>query len=137
MNEPHLDDYEKEVVRFLAEKCDDEWGEWDVVHMKEFPRFKEVGKDRVQTVTKGLLKRGLLTRRASLLEDGLYISCDVHDLVLLLANPPPADYWKSVITWFRSRWWSIPVLVIAVLLPLMVQWVEMIKTLLRWIGMIE
>ena len=49
-----------------------------------------------------------------------------------LNNPPLKDYWADIANWFRSKPWSVPVLLVLVCLPLLVQWVQMILYLLNW-----
>lgn len=61
-----------------------------------------------------------------------------RDEVALFADRLPVkDYWANIVSWFRSRWWSVPFVVIVVCLPLLSQWVEMLKALLRWFGAID
>ncbi len=61
-----------------------------------------------------------------------------RDEVALFANRlPPKDYWANIVLWFRSRWWSVPFVAMVVCLPLLFQWVEMLKALLRWLGAID
>lgn len=43
------------------------------------------------------------------------------------------DHWASIVRWFRSRPWSIGVLAFAVGLPIIVKWIEMLRTVLGWI----
>ena len=57
----------------------------------------------------------------------------IEDIAYQIKNPPPKDYWKGISIWFKSRWWSIPVAVVAVVLPLLFQWYEMLKKLVNWI----
>lgn len=54
----------------------------------------------------------------------------------LSAPKPPHDYWKALETWFRSRWWSLPVLLAFVGLPLVVSYIQMAATVLRWFGVV-
>jgi hypothetical protein len=129
MHEIHLDDYEEEVVRFLAKRFDG-GGKW--VGEGEFPRSEEVGPDKIGTVAGRFINHGWLESQSS---DSWTILREVLDVAEGLDHPPPKDYWKGVITWFRGKWWSIPILVIAVVLPLAVQWMEMIVTLIKWIGL--
>jgi hypothetical protein len=59
------------------------------------------------------------------------------DLALFAERLPPKDYWNNIVLWFRSRWWSVPLVVVVVCMPLLIQWVEMLKAILQWIGAIE
>lgn len=54
----------------------------------------------------------------------------------LSAPAPPRDYWKEVEVWFRSRPWSLPVFLILVGLPLVVTYIQMLVTVLKWTGVI-
>ena len=72
-------------------------------------------------------------------DDGIFasdfvVTKRIHELARELDNPPPKDYWKGVGAWFRSKPWSIPVLLVVVGIPLAVQWVEGLKTILLWLG---
>ena len=50
-----------------------------------------------------------------------------------LDNQESPDYWKSWLTWwFASRWRTV-FAVAVVLLPLIVQWVEMVGKVLSWV----
>ncbi|NQU23998.1 MAG: hypothetical protein HQ567_22170 [Candidatus Nealsonbacteria bacterium] len=69
--------------------------------------------------------------------DSFSVASGILDVVHQLDHPPPKDYWKKSITWFRSKPWSIPVLVLAVVLPALVGYVTMIETLLRWMGTLQ
>jgi len=128
---PDLNDYEKEVVRFLAKHYDEKG---DLVSYSEFPNFEELGEKGVSRETDRLMRYGLLSSFSS---DGPRIEPTVLEVVHDLDHPPPKDLWKDRIAWFRSKWWSIPFLVLAIGLPLIVQGVEMIKIVLRWVGILE
>ena len=56
---------------------------------------------------------------------------------IVLKDKRDHDYWKSCELWFRSKWWSLPALFFIVLLPLIVQWIEMIKTVMQWLGLLQ
>jgi hypothetical protein len=59
------------------------------------------------------------------------------ELGLFVDRLPKSDYWENVVQWFRSRWWSVPIAIVTVCLPLLFQWVEMLKALLKWLGAIR
>ena len=46
------------------------------------------------------------------------------------------DRWDEATKLFRSKWWSLPVLVLVVGLPALVTWIGMIKTVLEWMGIL-
>lgn len=39
------------------------------------------------------------------------------------------DYWKDITNWFKSKWWSIPVFLLIVGVPLITAW----KGIIEWI----
>lgn len=62
-----------------------------------------------------------------------YVRAGILELVRELDNPPPKDYWKDIRTWFQSRWWSVPVFVVAVGLPIVYTYFQMLKGLVDWL----
>ena len=51
-----------------------------------------------------------------------------------LDNQPPTDYWKKVETWFRSKWWSVPVLFLAAAIAVIGGFISVIKTIAEQVG---
>jgi len=51
-----------------------------------------------------------------------------------LENRPPPDYWKKAEVWFRSKWWSVPVLLICIGIPWCVGMIDGIKAIFKWFG---
>jgi hypothetical protein len=56
---------------------------------------------------------------------------EVRDLI---QNPPLANHWKNLLDWWFSKAWTLPVTALFVVLPLIAQWVEMLKTVLGWVA---
>jgi hypothetical protein len=54
-----------------------------------------------------------------------------------LDNQPPVDQWERVKTWFYSRKWSIPVVVVVIGVPILVGWRTALKTILEWFGIVK
>lgn len=50
-----------------------------------------------------------------------------------IENPPLPNHWKDLIDWWFSKRWSLPVTALVVVLPLVAQWVEMLKTVAEWV----
>jgi hypothetical protein len=69
-----------------------------------------------------------------LANDHLRVLPNLLDVAQQFKSPLQQDYWKKCENWFRSRWWSLPMFAIVVLLPLIVQWIEMIKQVLAGFG---
>ena len=53
-----------------------------------------------------------------------------------IENPPKPNYWNELMTWWFSSKWKVGITAFAVILPLLVQWVEMTRTVLRWVGLL-
>jgi hypothetical protein len=47
-----------------------------------------------------------------------------------LDNQPPPDYWKKVGIWFRSKWWSVPVLLFIAVVTVIGGFISVIKTII-------
>lgn len=61
----------------------------------------------------------------------------ILEVVRQLDRPPPKDYPKAIKTWFFSKRWSVVPWLLFGVLPLLVGYVVMIKTLLEWVGIIK
>jgi hypothetical protein len=132
MNGPFLDDYEQELVRWLAQKYLAHEG--GMISVADFPRYEEIGKDRAFDARKRLTDSGLIEGVASW-EIDVLPAC--VELVQQWDNPPLEplpDYRDKLSKWFWSKPWSIPVLVVLVGLPAIVTWIGMVKTVLEWTG---
>jgi len=57
---------------------------------------------------------------------------ELASIIQSLDNPPPKDYWKSLTVWFRSKWWSIPVFIVTVVLPAVVGYVELVQKVVKY-----
>ncbi|MGO9115607.1 MAG: hypothetical protein ACLP9L_40890 [Thermoguttaceae bacterium] len=135
MDEPILDDYEKELVRWLAQKYLDREG--NLVNVITFPRFQEIGQERAfaarKVLTDAVLIKGVGSWEIEVLPSSVA-------LVKQWDNPPPEplpDYRDKLSKWFWSKPWSVPVLVVLVGLPAIVTWIGMVKTVLEWTGIIK
>ncbi len=123
-----FEDEEQAVLRFLAdifhkgnnrcvfreiplpEKCDEQWRD------KTLQRFANYGLVKWQTTAHIEIKPKLL------------------EVVDKLNNPKKPNYWKKTLEWWFASRWRAAITIAVVILPLLVQWVEMIRTVLKWIG---
>ena len=48
-----------------------------------------------------------------------------------LDNQPAPDYWKKVGIWFRSKWWSVPVLLSIAVVTVIGGFISVIKTIVE------
>lgn len=48
-----------------------------------------------------------------------------------LDHQPPPDYWQKVGTWFRSKWWSVPVLLFIAVVTVIGGFISVIKTIVE------
>ncbi len=131
MAEPILDDYEKELVRFFAQR-DREHQE--VVSREELPRHHEVD-DHTEAVALNRIDEAGLIDLFTRSQVKVLPAC--VELVHAWDNPPLPDYRDKVTKWFWSKRWSLPVLVVFVGLPALVTWIGMLKTILEWFGIVK
>ena len=59
------------------------------------------------------------------------ISVEGHEYLDYLHNPPLKDYWEEYTAWFKSKRWSIPVLLLVVGVPLLTSWLQIVQWILR------
>jgi hypothetical protein len=125
--EIHLSGLEQDILLFCAKQFDSGQPR---IYANQLPGF-ERSQSEVEAAIDRFANFGWLKWETNV---GLLIYSDVMGIAHRLNNPPPRDYWQQISIWFRSKPWSVPVFVALVTLPLLVTWVEMIATLLRWLG---
>ena len=126
MEEPLLDDYEKECVRFFAERYR---SHKEIINHEEFPRYNEVGRQKVLDARKRIREACLI---AGFHTEAIKVLPRCVEIVQQWDNPPLRDRWDEVTKWFRSKPWSLPVLVLLVGLPALKGWVDVLKAILEW-----
>ena len=119
-------DYEQELLRCCAQHYSEKP---DEVAYEDLPRFKELGWDKVSPLLDRLIQFGLIRGFS---DKTIKVLPACVELVHAWDNPPPRDRWDEATKWFRSKWWSLPVLVLLVGLPALKGWVEGIKWLFDW-----
>jgi hypothetical protein len=60
------------------------------------------------------------------------ITEDGAQLLHVRENPPPRNRWMEFQTWFLDQWWSVPLILLGIIPPALIQWVEIIWALCRW-----
>jgi hypothetical protein len=134
MDEPFLDDYEKELVRFCAERY---LAHNELIEHSDFPRYAEVGKQKALSARQRITEAGLIKGSDS---ESIEALPACAKLVRQWDNPPPEplpDYKDKLSKWFWSKPWSIGVYVVVVGLPAVLGYVVMAKTILEWLGIIK
>jgi hypothetical protein len=121
-----FDDYEVEAIRHLA-KCYSDGGK--SMCLAWFPRFKEVGEEKVRHVAGRLANFGMFRWDST---DSGEILAHVLDVADNIDNPPLRDYWDDATKWFRSKRWSLLVLVLYVGIPAAVAWIVAVKTIIEY-----
>jgi hypothetical protein len=127
MEEPILDDYEKELVRF----CDQRFfaGKEDVV-LEEVPGYSADTKKKNLDALNGLISAGAISKLA----DGIFrVEPKCVEIRKRLDNPPPIDRWDEATKWLRSKRWTLPLLVVGVALPLIKGYWDLISLILGYI----
>ena len=125
MAKVELSEYEVLVVRFLASQ----FHESQYLGYNQFPAPKNPGEHRA--AIDRLMRFGFIVGHTT-------GSCEILEKCLETVeawdNPPLPDRWDEATKWFRSKRWSLPILVLAVGLPALKGWVDVIRLLLEWVG---
>jgi hypothetical protein len=129
-NEIDLSDHERECLLFLARLYDSGHTR---AQIKSFPRHDQLGKEAIHNVIVRFRKYGFIDWDSNV---AVTIYGTVVDAAHQIEKPPPPDYWHDIQIWFQAWPWSIPVVVVAVGLPLIVEWIRIIRTVLEWLGVI-
>ncbi len=131
MAEPVLDDYERELVRFFAQRYLDHRQH---VMLDELPGRDFAGGKRTLPAIERIIEAKLIEPFTT---SSVMALPDCVELVRRWDNPPVRDRWEETTKWFRSKAWSLPVLVLAVGLPAIVTWIGMVRTVLEWFGAVH
>ena len=124
-------DDEQIVLRFIAGRFHN-GGSWFALESIPIPEGCDVQwRDRLL----GRLSNYGLIRSQSC--DSFEIRPTIAPLLDQLDNPPKKNYWKELLDWWFSSRLRVGVTAFVILLPLLVQWIGMIKTVLEWIGVIS
>lgn len=65
---------------------------------------------------------------------GLELLPDLKRLSDSLEMPPTPDHWEATVKWFRSKWWSVPVILLAFVVTFIAGQIANVKSLLECIG---
>jgi hypothetical protein len=124
-----LSDHEKECIAFLADRFPRGENE---VNIQDIPGHNDTGRDELILAMVNRFENYFwLEWRTNMSLTIKPVILEIHEQI---ANPPPKDYWKDVETWFRSKPWSVPTIVIFVTFPLIAGWIEILTKFLSWIG---
>jgi hypothetical protein len=134
MSAVKLDEYEKEVVRHLAQRFNE--GELYTSEAK-WPRANE-NCERAFQIRNRFEGLGWLYWESggSFFAPSLRIHPTLLEVVHDLENPPRPDLWAEWTAWFRSKWWSLPVLLVFLGVPAIAGWVQGLIWLLQYMGVI-
>jgi hypothetical protein len=129
MDQSCFNDYEIKLIRFFAQRFQEHK---DEVERTEVPgRCNEpVGDDHESSVSiKRLAEYGLI----KIVTHGKFKALPgVYEIVQKWDNPPLPDRPAEIKKWFFSKWWSIPIMGIFVVLPALVGYITTLKTILKW-----
>ena len=123
-----FEDEEQVVLRFLAKRfhAGGNWGSFDCIPMPDGCDEQWRSKLIHRLNNYGIIR---ITSTGSF--DIRPLVCEVVDK---LDNPVKPNYWKKSLDWWFSAKWRAAITIFVVLLPLLVQWIEMIRTVLTWLG---
>lgn len=128
-----MTDDEQKIILLLADHYDNSG------HYINFSQITEEVHLEVDAVQKFLhrMSRYNLVESRDLSNSMWEIKAKTVEIAHQIRSPEPRDYWKGATTWFRSRWWSLPVLMVFVGLPIIVTYIQMLVTILKWFGVLE
>ena len=129
MDEPILDERERGIVRRFAQRYLDHQEDIEYEAFEE--EFRLNAHEHLRLVNR-LKDKGLI---ASGIADGdIRVLPRCVELVRLWDAPPPMrDRWDEATKWFRSKWWSLPLLALAVGVPAIKGWIDFVATVLGWV----
>lgn len=104
-----------------------------VILFKDFPRYSKGNAALVNQVIEQFRAYGWLKNY----HPGVRVESEIREIAHELRNPPPKDSWASVSARFRSKWWSVPIMVVVVALPAIYGYYEMIYKLCVWFGILK
>lgn len=124
---------EAAAIRWMAEHREDERGFLERPAIISETGLTDDGYDRLM----GILERWGAIRiiksdRGITANTLQVISTEILEVVHQLDNQPPKDFRKFFETWFFSKPWSIPFLIIFVGIPLIYTYIEMLRGILGW-----
>ena len=123
-----LSDLEQLVARRMAELRDK--GPNALARPSQLADQFGVNLKEIQSVVQRFAGYGLVEWETN---ESVRMNLSIVELIHQLDNPPAPDYWKALYRWwFKSRW-RVAITVIGVVLPLLVQWKEMIQQPFEWI----
>ena len=130
MPTPKLTDRQKDILRFLAER-----------YMSDGRMSERVSVGNIQRLdseTEGDIKNTLLYfQRMGWVKwatnESVSVQSAAADFIHQLDNPTPKNHLTELTVWWFSARWRAAVTLVTIVLPLCVQWIEMIQIILRWI----
>lgn len=131
---PHdLPHFEKETALFLAERWESPDQDMKEIRLNEFPGYSKETATTINQMVEQFIAYGWLKN----FHPGVQIQPAIREVAHALRNPPSVDYWARLATWFRSKWWSVPVMFVVVGLPAVYGYYKMILKLCQWFGLVD
>ena len=123
-----LSEREVEWILFLANSY--ETGE-KYVALNSLPGFDQLEQNQWFTTLERLENFGFVKWQS---QATLAIEPRIIEAAHQIKNPPPRDRPKELETWFRDQWWSVPLIVGGIGIPILWKWGEIVAWLLRVCG---
>ena len=115
-----LTEDEIKVVRFLAEK----YKSREFVMIVEWPISQEKSSTQDlnarQRIKQKLHDFGCFVHVKT--PSGMEFTPVILQVLDRIDNPPPPDHWANLLTWWRSKRWSVPVTLVVVIVPILAGW---------------
>ena len=130
---PSFTEEELRCLRFLAERYDSGDRRSWFVRPSELPGYETLGDAKIREFITRFKKYNLVQSNSI---DTYRPTDKVHEILASIDNPQPPNEWNDLVAWWFKSKWRTGIAVVTVLLPLIVQWISMIRTVLEWIGVV-
>ena len=96
----------------------------------EVPRENDETADEIKNMISKFTRFNLLKWETT---GAFSIQHSLIELVHEIENPPARNHLSEWTIWWFAKPWRAAISVVAIILPLIVQWIEMLKTTLAWL----
>jgi hypothetical protein len=125
--------FSEREIRFLKFLRDKYLSKGTMSHYVQTPMVPKEGAETAGDVKDMICKFERLKLVVWETTDSFSIKPSVLDVLHEIENPPIKNHLTEWTSWWFGVPWRAAISLIAIILPLIVQWIEMIKTVLKWI----
>jgi hypothetical protein len=67
-------------------------------------------------------------------DESYNLSPEIERLAWIIENPKQPDRWEEFKLWFFSQWWSVPLMTVTVIVPILAAWYKLGVEAYGWIS---